>query len=96
MRRMLLALTAACLMSTAVQAQIRGDEDPCLNQNAPAANGGQDVTRRQHDFGEKEIHGCVTGPAGLRAMSRSHAPFISLIRKRTNFTPELLKSVDRL
>ena len=48
------------------------------------------------DFSDVTLDGEMTKPEGQYGLARSKTKFKSLIQLRTNFTPELQKSVDQL
>ena len=61
---------------------------------------GQDKTvykqRTSIDFSDVTLDGELTKPEGQYGLARTKTKFNSLIRLRTNFTPELKKSVEQL
>lgn len=61
---------------------------------------GQDTTvfkkKTTIDFSDVTLEGDLTKPEGQYGLARGKTKFNSLIKLRTNFTPELKKSVDQL
>jgi hypothetical protein len=53
-------------------------------------------TRTVLDFGSVTLQGQVTRPEGTLIMGHRRARFKTLIRVRGGFTPELLRSAERL
>ena len=48
------------------------------------------------DFNDVTVEGELTKPEGSYVLNRSSTRFLSLIRMRDNFNPELQKSADNL
>jgi hypothetical protein len=53
-------------------------------------------TRTSIDFSDVTLEGELTKPEGQYGLARTKTKFNSLIKLRTNFTPELQKSVEQL
>jgi hypothetical protein len=68
--------------------------------DAPTVIHGQDTTvykkKTTIDFSDVTLEGDLTKPEGQYGLVRGKTRFNSLIKRRTNFTPELQKSVDQL
>ncbi|MBI5529206.1 MAG: hypothetical protein HY897_23015 [Deltaproteobacteria bacterium] len=58
----------------------------------------REITQRQTHvtFDEVTIDGVVKGPTGTIIVARPTPKFPKLIELRSNFDPEILKSIDRL
>jgi len=52
--------------------------------------------RTSIDFSDVTLEGELTKPEGQYGLARTKTKFNSLIKLRTNFTPELQKSVEQL
>lgn len=60
------------------------------------AQGGQPVQTTEYNFDDDIVEGDLVRPDGELALARKKGRQSSLIRVRTNFVPELLKSVEDL
>lgn len=83
----LLLLSASLLFATPAWA------DPEVDDPKPEV---KFKTRTVVDFTEVTLQGEVQRPAGAMIVGHRRARFKTLIRVRGGFTPELVRSVDRL
>lgn len=86
--RAFFAVTAALLVSASV---------PAMAQNV-VREADKTVYKKRTtiDFSDVNLEGTLTKPEGQYGLSRSKTKFNSLIKLRTNFSPELQKSVEQL
>jgi hypothetical protein len=83
--RMIVALLATCALCTGAQAETKKKEKP------PDAQKPQ-----RYDFDDDKVEGDVQRGDDPIVESRNRARFGSLIKPRSNFIPELLRSGDQI
>jgi len=87
-------VTATLLLASTAFAQKGGAPAP-----APAGGGGGDKGNgkvKVYDFSADTIEGDLIKPEGSTVDARDFAKHSSLIRIRTNFIPEIIKSAEDL
>jgi hypothetical protein len=87
MKLWILAGLAVLALGGTAQAQnkvVRGEDKTVFKQKTTI------------DFSDVTLEGELTKPEGQYGLARTKTKFNSLIKLRTNFTPELSKSVEQL
>jgi len=88
MRKLALTLLSLAMLTGIALAD---DKKP-----APAAGGGGNGKVKTYDFSGDTIEGDLVKPEGSTVDARDFAKHSSLIRIRTNFIPEIIKSAEDL
>ena len=83
----------ACLVLVLISGVAAAQPAPKPADKAPAAGGGK---TKVYDFSGDTIEGDLVKPEGSTVDARDFAKHTSLIRIRTNFIPEIIKSAEDL